>query len=137
MSTKPELTNRGASSGSKHKPHYVREPGPQRGHGQHVSYKLLFYLRAYFLKMQPVTAWVMGARLYSHFFFASSRCCLLRCVSLRSYLTILSLKSASREEPSQWRTAQWATEHGGTFGGLELERLACFSRLNESLAINL
>lgn len=53
--------------------------------------------------------------------------------------TILSPKSASLEEPSQRRTAQSVTEHRGMFGagGLELEWLACFSRLNELLAINL
>lgn len=48
-------------------------------------------------------------------------------------------KSASLEETSQLRTAQSVTEHRGMFGGggLELEWLACFSRLNELLAINL
>lgn len=107
--------------------------------GQHVSYKRLFYLSAYFRKTQPVTAWAMDAQLYSRFFFASPECCLLRCVSSRSYSTILSPKSASLEEPSQRRTAQSVTEHRGMFGagGLELEWLACFSRLNELLAINL
>lgn len=81
----------------------------------------------------------MDAQLYSRFFFASPECCLLRCVSSRSYSTILSPKSASLEEPSQRRTAQSVTEHRGMFGagGLELEWLACFSRLNELLAINL